>query len=187
LVKIDNKSKYHDKQIKEIIDFVMPKLVKVCYDRRFFNLTVRVRTGNGATGHAAGHGKNWEVFIQVPSHLSKYPFQEVKGGSSMTDRIGTRKAMMAAHGTFDYVPAFIQTRDEHIVHIAAHELYHVAQDLGRFFEKKSKDDPTNYSDGGADRFAIRKQRAWRKLHNNPVYAIPLWATSPTPKEPESKI
>jgi hypothetical protein len=181
-MKMDNKSAFHDNHIKKIINFVMPPLVKYCVDNYKLNIKVMVRAGNGATGQTNCIGKQWNVFLQVPTHYSKYPYQEQTQEKEIRGFEDRQNWVNMGAGTTDYIPAFILTREEHLVHTAAHELRHIAQHLASILTKDAynilppeviKDiSPTpsgQFSDKDADRYAIRKQREWRRIHNQPIY------------------
>jgi hypothetical protein len=183
-MKIDNKSIYHDNHVKKIINFVMPPLVKWFIDNKKMRVLVNIRTGNGATGQTECINKQWIVYLQVPSHYSKYPFQEI---SPLAEKNEERKNwVLTGGGTIDYVPAFILSREEHLVHCAAHELRHIAQHLaGVVVNAKDEHNidilppemikdipPGKFSDKDADMYAIKKQREWRRLNTQDYYAQP---------------
>lgn len=84
---------------------------------------------------------------------------------------------MEGNGTKDYIPTLFLSRQEALVHAAAHELRHVWQHMAEHLwdklppeETQGKPHPGVGSDYDADRYAI-ENREWRRLHNLPVYAI----------------
>jgi hypothetical protein len=64
----------------------------------------------------------------------------------------------------------MQTREENLIHLLAHELRHfwqknhsrIDRKMWRVWHSKRK---SSYMDSDADAFAIRIQRQWRKLHS----------------------
>jgi hypothetical protein len=85
-MKIENKSIFHDNDIKKIINFVMPDLVREVFEydrdrvkRKKLTLTIDIKTGNGFTGQMDkdGHGR-YNIYLQVASLQNKFPFRESK-------------------------------------------------------------------------------------------------------------
>jgi hypothetical protein len=70
--------------------------------------------------------------------------------------------------TGGYIDNLILSREEALVHVLAHEFRHYWQTnhLGRRGKFRGER-RSGCSDTGADIYAIRKVRAWRRLHNQP--------------------
>jgi hypothetical protein len=84
-MKIENKSIFHDNEIKKIIDFVMPELVREVLEyhrdhvkKRKLTLTITVRTGNGFTGQMDAAENGRIHLLLVASLQNKFPFRESK-------------------------------------------------------------------------------------------------------------
>jgi hypothetical protein len=192
-MKIENKSIFHDNEIKKIIDFVMPGLVREVFEyhrakvkKKKLTLTIKVRTGNGFTGQMDKdeHGRYY-LYLQVASLQNKFPFRESKDQDTNHRSPELRYWVMEGNGTKDY-PTLFLSREEALVHTAAHELRHVWQHMASFMwdklpleETQGKPHSGVGSDYDADRYAIRKQREWRRLHNRPVYGNIAYAAGAT--------
>ena len=85
---------------------------------------------------------------------------------------------MDGSGTKDYIPTLMLSREEALVHTITHELRHVWQVMTESvwdrlpLERHREPHQGVGSDMDADKHAIRKQREWRKLHNQPIYSEP---------------
>jgi hypothetical protein len=178
-MKLQNKTIFHDNKIKEIINFTMPKTVKSTFEHyKKLSITFNVFTGNGYTGetNVLGFGK-FLINLQVASFVNKFPYDEntVKPISSW--RIGEQYLHLENRGTKDYLRTLVLSREEALVHTIAHELRHVWQELTEppvwdeltNIQKEGLQSHPGISDKDADRYAIRKQREWRKLHAVDVY------------------
>jgi hypothetical protein len=185
-MKIDNKTIFHDNEVKKIVEFAMHPLVKHCIDKFKMKIEFRVRTGNGATGDTTSNGKQWLIQLQVPYLESKYPFDERdREHRSRVDIVQTHYRKQTGDGTFDYIPTLVLSREEHLLHCAAHEIYHVAQHLANKFNEHKDGENAKvipFSDKEADRYAITKQRKWRKSKQQYVYFLP--ENIPTVIEPK---
>jgi hypothetical protein len=150
----------------------MPDFIGHVLESNKFTLSIEVRTGNGFTGQMDIHdyGK-YHVYLQVASYESKFPFRE-----SNSNRYKDRLWTLESSGTRDFIPTLFLSRKEALVHTAAHELRHVWQHKTYPIWNRLSQEETNGqphpgvgSDYDADRYAIRKQREWRQLHNKPAY------------------
>jgi hypothetical protein len=169
-MKIDNKTKLHDNTIKRIADFVMPGLVRLALDKCKTKLTIRLRPDEVTTGNNVGEGHNqWMISVMVGRKGFTYPRMEE---IDMSYEGRFHRATNA--GTCDYIPSFFQNLEEHIVHVIAHEMFHIAQYLAWKVEHQGERNfgEEIWNDREADRYAIAKQREWRRLHNQPIYLVP---------------
>jgi hypothetical protein len=112
----------------------------------------------------------YHIYLQVASSESKFPFRESNGQHK--DPWWT----LESSGTKDFIPTLLLSREEALVHTAAHELRHIWQHMTQPVWNQLPLDETNGrahpgvgSDYDADRYAIRKQREWRRLHNKSIY------------------
>lgn len=160
----------------------MPDLVRQIFEyhkekvkKEKLTLTIEVRTGNGFTGQLdkRTHGRYY-IYVQVASLQNKFPFREPRDNHYKDPKL--RYWVLEGNGTKDYIPTFFLSREESLVHTLAHELRHVWQHMSQQIwdklpsaETKGQAHPGVGSDKDADRYAIRKQREWRYLHNLPLY------------------
>ena len=162
MIKIDNKSIFTDNQVRKMVNFAMHPYVKIALEKAKLKINIVVRTGDCATGSISGMGRNEiMIYLQVADKTWKYPHHEKVGQKDIS-----------AGGTQDYIPTLVLSREEHLVHCAAHELFHIAQ----YIYHKIAPHETNFedevwSDKYADKYAIKIQRQWRKLNNTPVYPL----------------
>jgi hypothetical protein len=183
-MKLENRSSFHDNRIREIVNFVMPDLVAQVFEytrykvkKQKHTLTMIVKTGNGFTGQmdVDDHGRYF-IYIQVAPTSRPFPYRESKSEDIHFKNPKLRYWIMDGGGTKDYIPTLMLSPEEALVHTIAHELRHVWQvmtesvwDKLPLEETQGKPHPGVGSDKDADKYAIRKQREWRKSHNQPVY------------------
>lgn len=168
-MKIDNRSIFHDNDIRRIANFVMPNLVKFALEKCNTKLTIQVRTDDVTTGNNVSNGNNeWLMSVIVGRSGYKYPRME-----EIDMSYAGRMHRATGGGTCDYITTFHRNLEEHIVHVIAHEMFHIEQYLyWKVLHGKEQFSDKIWNDHDADRYAIRKQREWRQRSREYCYTQP---------------
>ena len=172
-MKIENNTKWSTEKITEIIEFAMPnnKHLRSEIERVF---TIRIEEHNGGNNRNVMSPRRRMIILQT-STTRKYPWKEDNVLAKALDKLvrkitrpedkdwveemfGPPLEKMTKDGD-EYLDVEYLSREEELVFAAAHEFWHVRQ---LCYDH-------NMSNKRADMYAIKKQKEWRKLHNQPIY------------------
>ena len=168
-MKIQNHTTMATKKIMEIIDFAMPnnKHLRSEIERVF---TIRIEEHNGDANRNVMSPRRRMIILQT-STTRKYPWKEDNVLAKALDKLVRKitrpedkewvEKIIGPDDTWDgeYLDVEYLSREEELVFAAAHEFWHVRQ---LCYDH-------NMSNKRADMYAIKKQKEWRKLHNQPIY------------------
>ena len=173
-MKIINHTQIPKKKVSRIIDFVMPKDKRIM--KYFKDLTIKFIKNDDGLGLSKTSFRN-DMITLVYNPDYDYPYSEAEERKDnplsyrlqmqKTERITGQKFVDNPQG---YIDVLYLSATEALVFAAAHECFHLLQ-WAQAFENEDLD--RGLSDKDADMYAIKKQREWRKLHNTPVYQVPI--------------